>query len=274
MPCQIHQADDIFNPLPARSFGGGERSDHVKILVTGGAKELGRAFSEELGARGHELVITGRDRKALDAVEADLNAAGVRVETHVADLGDPLATPKLIESLDGIDVLVNNGALGGPVGPTWQLDEDEWWHTFEVNLRGTAFATNAAIRRMTRGRIINVISNAGVQRWPYLTAYSVSKAAVIKLTENLAIEVKDRPVAVLCYDPGLLDIGLMRRGIERSADPRNADDPVWPRLSRWAQSLRDQGKFTPVKQSAALLARIAEGEFDDLSGGVITQEHV
>ncbi|MFI6095276.1 SDR family NAD(P)-dependent oxidoreductase [Lentzea sp. NPDC051213] len=237
----------------------------MRVLVTGGAKELGRAFSDALGAQGHQLVITGRDQKALATAEAELTAQGVDVETHVADLGDPGATPKLIESLGGIDVLVNNGALGGPIGPTWQVDENDWWHTFEVNLRGTAFAANAAIRTMTSGRIINVVSNAGVHRWPYVTAYSVSKAAVIKLGENLAVELKNRPIAVLSYDPGMVDIGLMGRGCDADTD----DPDLW-RIGRWARSQRADGRFTPVEQSAGLLARIVSGEFDHRSGGLIT----
>ncbi len=237
----------------------------MRVLVTGGAKELGRAFSEVLGAQGHRLVITGRDAQALRTAEAELRAKGVDVETHVADLGEPHATPKLIESLGGVDVLVNNGALGGPVGPTWEVDEHDWWRTFEVNLRGTAFAANAAIRTMTSGRIINVVSNAGVHRWPYVTAYSVSKAAVIKLTENLAVELKQRPIAVLSYDPGMVDVGLMRRGCTTSSD-----DPAEQRVSRWARSQREDGRFTPVEQSAGLLARIVSGEFDHRSGGLIT----
>ncbi|WP_158102985.1 SDR family NAD(P)-dependent oxidoreductase [Lentzea kentuckyensis] len=237
----------------------------MRVLITGGAKELGRAFSEAVGAQGHRLIITGRDDQALETAEAELRAKGVDVEAHVADLGDPDATPKLIESLGGIDVLVNNGALGGPVGPSWQVDDNEWWQTFEVNLRGTAAATNAAIRTMTSGRIINVVSNAGVHRWPYVTAYSVSKAAVIKLAENLAIELKDQPIAILNYDPGMVDVGLMRRGATMESD-----DPHQQRISRWARSQCVQGRFTPVEQSAGLLARIVSGEFDHLSGGLIT----
>jgi NAD(P)-dependent dehydrogenase (short-subunit alcohol dehydrogenase family) len=237
----------------------------VRVLITGGAKELGRAFSEVLGAQGHQLVITGRDENALRTAETELRANGVDVEAHVADLGDPDATPKLIESLGGLDVLVNNGALGGPVGPTWQVDESEWWRTFEVNLRGTAFAANAAIRVMTSGRIVNIVSNAGAHRWPHVTAYSVSKAAVIKLTENLAVELKRRPIAVLSYDPGMVGVGLMGRGCDV-----DSEDPYVQRITQWARSQRDQGRFTPVEQSAALLARIVSGEFDHRSGELIT----
>lgn len=237
----------------------------MRVLITGGAKELGRAFSEAVGAQGHELVITGRDEQALERAGRELGAQGVKVETHVADLADPQATPKLIESLGGIDVLVNNGALGGPVGPTWQVDENEWWQTFEVNLRGLAFATNAAVRTMTSGRIINIVSNAGVHRWPLLTAYSVSKAAVIKLGENLAVELKHRPIAVLSFDPGMVDVGLMGRGSR--ATPDDADSR---RVAEWVKSQRELGRFTPVEQSARMLARLVDGEFDHRSGEVIT----
>jgi NAD(P)-dependent dehydrogenase (short-subunit alcohol dehydrogenase family) len=237
----------------------------VRVLITGGAKELGRAFSEVLGAQGHQLVLTGRDEKALEAAEAELKAKNIDVETHKADLADPHATPKLIESLGSLDVLVNNGADGGPVGPTWQVDETDWWRTFEVNLRGTATAMNAAIRTMTSGRIINVVSNAGAHRWPYVTAYAVSKAAVIKLTENVAVELKRRPIAVLSYDPGMVDVGLMSRGCDGSS--ANPDEQ---RIGAWARSQRAQGRFTPVEQSAALLARIVSGEFDHRSGGLLT----
>lgn len=239
----------------------------MRVLITGGAKELGRAFSEAVGAQGHQLVITGRDENALVRAEREMRADGIDVEAHVADLGDPQATPKLIESLGRIDVLVNNGALGGPVGPTWQLDENEWWQTFEVNLRGTASATSAAVRAMqgSGGRIINIVSNAGVHRWPLLSAYSVSKAAVIKLTENLAVELKGRSIAVLSYDPGMVDVGLMGRGSRATPD-----DPSSQRVVQWVKSQREQGRFTPVEQSAGVLVRMVNGEFDHRSGEVIT----
>jgi len=118
---------------------------------------------------------------------------------------------------------------------------------------------------MTSGRIINVVSNAGVHRWPYVTAYSVSKAAVIKLTENLAVELKRRPIAVLSYDPGMVDVGLMGRGCTLSSS-----NPDEQRVATWARSQRDNGRFTPVEQSAGLLARIVSGEFDHRSGGLLT----
>lgn len=95
----------------------------------------------------------------------------------------------------------------------------------------------------------------------------MSKAAVTKLTENLAVELKHRPIAVLSHDPGMVDIGLMHRGTTMDSGSREMR-----RISTWARSQCDEGRFTPVEQSADLLARIVSGEFDHRSGGLVTPE--
>src|SRR5215207_6780088 len=95
----------------------------------------------------------------------------------------------------------------GPVGPTWEIEPDRWWRTMEVNLRGTLLCTQLVLPEMVhrrRGRIVNISSHAGVFRWPLVSAYSVSKAAVAKLTENLARETHRHGVSVFSVHPGLL----------------------------------------------------------------------
>jgi NAD(P)-dependent dehydrogenase (short-subunit alcohol dehydrogenase family) len=200
-----------------------------------------------------------------------LRAEDVEVEAWQADLLDPAAMPKVVtravEAFGSLDVLVNNAADGGPIGPTWEVDHDDWWRTLEINLRGTTLATNAALTVMEGGRIINLVSNAGVHRWPYVTAYSVSKAAVIKLTENLAVELRQRGVAVLGYDPGMVDAGLMRAGFD---DVAVLGNPHLERMVSWAREQRAAGRFTPVEQSTGMLVRLALGDADPLSGGLIT----
>lgn len=89
--------------------------------------------------------------------------------------------------------------------------------------------------------------------------------ATPKLTENLAVELKNRPIAVLSYDPGMVDVGLMGRG--SWATP---DDPDSQRVAQWAKSQRERSMFTPVEQSTAVLVRMVNGEFDHRSGELIT----
>ncbi|WP_240554419.1 SDR family oxidoreductase, partial [Streptomyces niveiscabiei] len=95
----------------------------------------------------------------------------------------------------------------GPAGPVWESDPAEWQHAMDVNLGGTLAACRAVVPGMIergRGRIVTVSSHAGHTRWPYVSAYSVSKAAVNKLTENLAIELLPHDIAAFSYHPGLL----------------------------------------------------------------------
>jgi NAD(P)-dependent dehydrogenase (short-subunit alcohol dehydrogenase family) len=92
-----------------------------------------------------------------------------------------------------VDVLVSNAAQAGPIGPVAATDPDQWWRTLEVNLRGPLYCARAALPGMLtrrRGRIVNVSSGAGFAAWPMLSAYVVSKAALFRLSENLAAETR------------------------------------------------------------------------------------
>jgi len=131
------------------------------------------------------------------------------------------AVTELRRKLGTVDILVNNAGISGPVGPLWQAQTAEWWRAIEVNLGGAFVLTQLALAHMIpagRGRIINITSYAGVYRWPLLSAYAASKAALVKLTENLAEETRPHGVSVFSVDPGLLPIGLGEAALRGSAD--------------------------------------------------------
>lgn len=96
-------------------------------------------------------------------------------------------------ALDPVDLLVNNAGQFGPIGPIAATDPDQWWQALEVNLRGPLYCARAVLPGMlTRGhgRIINVASGAGFAAIPMLSAHAVSKAALYRLSENLATETR------------------------------------------------------------------------------------
>ena len=128
------------------------------------------------------------------------------------------------DRLGPIDVLVNNAGIIGPIGPLWEVDADAWWTAMDVNLRGILICTPAGAARpwcsRRSGRIINITSQAGVHRWPLVSAYSVSKAAVTKLTENLAHETSRYGVSVFSVHPGLLPIGMSADRRRPTSRPR------------------------------------------------------
>jgi NAD(P)-dependent dehydrogenase (short-subunit alcohol dehydrogenase family) len=123
-----------------------------------------------------------------------IEKAGGTAAAATADVTDPAglqeAIDRLRRHLGRFDLLVNNAGILGPVGPLWEVDADAWWTTMDVNVRGLVLCTRLVMPDMIaagRGRVINVTSQAGVHRWPLVSGYSVSKAAVVKLTENLAL---------------------------------------------------------------------------------------
>ena len=131
--------------------------------------------------------------------------------------------------LGPVDLLVNNAGVGGPFANLWEADPDSWWQTFEVNVRGAFLCSRAVLPEMVRRgevEIINLASNAGVFRWPTASSYSASKAALIKLTENLAFELKRHRVSVFAFHPGLADGGMHTRRWRRMLRPAR------PRIAR------------------------------------------
>jgi NAD(P)-dependent dehydrogenase (short-subunit alcohol dehydrogenase family) len=112
------------------------------------------------------------------------------------------------------------------------------------------------------GRIVNITSKAGEQRWPQLSAYAVSKAAIIKLTENVAAESRSSGVQVFSVDPGLLPIGLSSNAIARSATPGSGE----ARRDAWVRQELATGHGAEPAWIADLIIRIASGDADRLSG--------
>jgi NAD(P)-dependent dehydrogenase (short-subunit alcohol dehydrogenase family) len=136
----------------------------------------------------------------------------------------------------------------------------------EVNLRGVLLSTRLVLPDMVarrRGRILNVTSQAGVHRWPLVSAYSISKAAVTKLTENLAREVSRFDVSVFSVHPGLLPIGM---GAEPPEATEPATNPHQRRVWAWINRELAEGRGADPAAAVALITRFASGEADALSG--------
>ena len=112
------------------------------------------------------------------------------------------------------------------------------------------------------GRIINITSQAGVYRWPQVSAYSVSKAAVIKFTENLAAETGRSGVRVFSVHPGITPIGLTERALADSAPPGSAE----ARIHAWIRQQLRTGHGADPALAARLVIRLAAGHADALSG--------
>jgi acyl-CoA synthetase (AMP-forming)/AMP-acid ligase II len=244
------------------------------VLVSGGGRGLGRLLAAELAQAGAAVGLLARSTAQLSAAVAEIDQAGGIAAAAAADVTDrqslAAAVGELTARLGPPDVLVNNAGIGGPIGPLWDTDPQEWIRTFDVNVTGAFELSRIVLREMVareHGRIINITSNAAVYRWPLLSAYAASKAALVKLSETLAAETRRYGVAVLSFDPGLLPIGLgeSATGAE-TPDPGTAEGLVMT----WIQGRIANGHGADPAAATRLLVRLVAGDCDQLSGRHLT----
>jgi NAD(P)-dependent dehydrogenase (short-subunit alcohol dehydrogenase family) len=238
-------------------------------LVTGGGRGLGRVIAEALAGAGAAVGIIGRSPDTLAETVRAIERAGGVAAAACADVTDEpsiaVAVDELRRRLGPVDVLVNNAGVCGPIGPLWTAPADEWWRTIEINLRGVVACTRLVLPDMIargRGRILNITSHAGVFRWPGVSAYAVAKSAVIKLTENLAAELRRDGVSVLSVHPGLQPIGLTEAALASDVPPGSAEG----RVADWLRGELDRGRGADPDRAAGLIVRLASGRGDGLSG--------
>lgn len=175
-------------------------------LVTGASQGIGFACAKRLhhdGCRVFGVDITSP--KDLDSVFLDF---------LIADIGNSAACKKLATSLGRIDILVNNAGIVGPNMPFWDVSDDDWQMTINVNLTGTFNMMRAFVGQMRErkwGRIINIASIAGKEGNPNLAAYSASKAAVIGLTKSAGKELATEGILVNSIAPAVISTPINQK---------------------------------------------------------------
>jgi 3-oxoacyl-[acyl-carrier protein] reductase len=180
-------------------------------IVTGAAQGIGRGIALVLAAAGAKILI-GDVQDAMATVR-EIEAEGGTAACVVMDVSRPDEADALVESalrLHGrLDILVNNAGIDAPRGNAWDLPDDEWRRTIDVNLSGVFYCSRAALRPMLAagcGAIVNVSSqSARVGRAGLSPAYNASKAGVIGLTTAFSAQVAERGVRVNAVMPGLVE---------------------------------------------------------------------
>jgi NAD(P)-dependent dehydrogenase (short-subunit alcohol dehydrogenase family) len=182
--------------------------DGKVALVTGASKGIGRGIARALAGEGCALVLTARNRPALDEALAEVTGRGVQAVAHAADVADAEqvdAVFKLaLDSFGRLDLLVNNaGAFDG--GPLDEISIEAWDRVINTNLRGPFLCTRLAIQIMKRqgvGRIINVGSISAQRVRPGSAPYSASKHGLWGLTQVTALEGREHGITCCCLHPG------------------------------------------------------------------------
>jgi NAD(P)-dependent dehydrogenase (short-subunit alcohol dehydrogenase family) len=209
------------------------RLDGKVALVTGASKGIGKATAAGLAASGAAVMLTSRKLDQLELARDEIVAAvpGAQVDVFAANAGDVDAgracVATTIERFGGLDILVNNAAANPHFGPTLAVDPGRFDKTFQVNLRGPVFWTQAAWEAAFNDRpgvVVNVASVGGLRAEGGLGVYNVTKAALIHLTRQLASELG--PTRVVGVAPGLVKTDFSALLVENFGDRLAARLPL------------------------------------------------
>jgi NAD(P)-dependent dehydrogenase (short-subunit alcohol dehydrogenase family) len=194
-------------------------------FVTGCSTGLGRAIAERLARDGFDLVITARDAERLEWAKDNKDLASRAVLRQALALPDRAsiddAVAAAFDRFGSLDALVNNA---GQTIRESALDatEDSWDNILDINLKGAFFLTQAIVRRIVPEkrpfRVVNLSSTYGIVGFPNRLLYGVSKAGLIHLTRQLALELGPFGVTANAVGPGPVDTELARRA--QTADMR------------------------------------------------------
>ena len=210
----------------------------LRAVVTGAGSGLGRALALELADRGAEVVVSDVVATSAEQTAELVRKKGAQVEIIPCDVTDRDAVFYLVDEtekrLGGLDFIANNAgvAVGGPFE---EISIDDWRWAVDINLWGVVYGCQAAIPKMKkrgRGYILNVASAAGLLAPPAMSAYNVTKAGVVSLSESLYAEYKSQGIHVAVLCPTFFKTNIIGSGRGATTEKDDAQILRWMERSK------------------------------------------
>lgn len=243
-------------------------------IVTGGSQGLGRAITGRFLEQGASVVVVARTEQDLRRTREELAALaahrGQVVHAVPGDVSRPESCEAIVAAaravLPEITILVNNAGVYGPIGPIEEVDWSRWVQAVEINLFGTVLMCRAVIPLMRvrgYGKIVNISGGGAASPLPRFSAYAAGKAAVVRLTETFAEELRDTGVHVNAIAPGALNTRLLDEVL--AAGPEKVGEDFYRKSVRQ----RKEGG-APLDKAVALAVFLASPASDGISGRLLS----
>ncbi len=230
-------------------------------LVTGGSRGIGAAIAQALAEGGANVAITYKNSaRRADQVVSSIETLGRRGFAVQVDSADPeaikRAVSQAVDALGGLDILVNSAAIG-MTGTIADLDLAAFQVMMDVNVRGALAFAQAAIPHIPNGGRIISIGSTLADRVPFpgVTAYAMSKSALLSFTRGLSRELGPRAITVNLVSPGSTDT---------EANPADGEGAAFQR------SLSSLGRFAEPREIADVVAFLASPAANMVTGSVVT----
>jgi NAD(P)-dependent dehydrogenase (short-subunit alcohol dehydrogenase family) len=232
------------------------------VVITGASRGIGRVMAVRFAREGARVAMVARDQARLGALATELG--GNNVLALAADVCDRKAMDvvcrRVLEEWGAPHLVVANAGQLDPIGPIWETDPEIWWKDVEVNLRGSFLSARGFLPAMVeagRGRVVLFGGGGSTGVFPWVSAYSMSKAAILRLAETIDLELTATGVRAFSVSPGFVRTDMTERFANTTAGRKYVAD--------LAERL-DRDESTPPEACAELLVQIASGRLDALHG--------
>jgi NAD(P)-dependent dehydrogenase (short-subunit alcohol dehydrogenase family) len=242
---------------------------HGKIvMVTGGGRGIGRSVAQACAGRGATLILLARTQSELQETVASISDNSPHSYYEVCDVSNSgdvrRVVGTIVKEIGRIDGLVNLAAVQSPIGRFTDNSLADWWRTLEINLYGTVAVIKEVLPVMMRqgkGKVVNFAGGGATSPRENFSAYAISKTAVVRLTETLALELKEHHIDVNAVAPGAVNTKML-------TDVLEAREAAGRELVEAARRKSDGGD-NPLL-AADLVSFLLSEESDGITGKLIS----
>ena len=240
-----------------------------RVLVTAGASGIGREITRAFAANGAKVFVSDIDAKGLDALSKEIKGVMTKVCDNSKRSDVEALIPAVVQTLGGLDVLVNNAGISGPTAPVEEVDPDKWEAVMNVNLNGTFNVTRLAIphlKKSSAGSIIILSSLGGRFGYPNRSPYCTSKWGLIGFAKTLALELGEYNIRANAIAPGAVGGERIERVLEGRAKAEGKTLEEEKEAAMFIQALK---RFVDPKDIAALCIFLTSDAGKSISGQVL-----